>query len=175
MLWFSFGESEERRSRRTQLAATGGECILAKIGASVVVDRPVEVVWRLVIDFPNAPKVDPDLLECKVTSEGPLGVGTTVQSKRTTRGANLVVFHVTEYEPGRKVTAEVMSPNMMKGSRNTTTLENAEGKTKLSVAWDMKLNGFYSLLGPLLARSTKKLCETQVGNMKRILESEPQS
>ena len=148
---------------------------MAKYGASILVDRPVEEVWRFVIDFPNAPKVDPDLLECKVTSEGPLGVGTTVQSKRTTRGANLVVFHVTEYEPGRKLTAEVRSPNMMKGSRNTTTLENAEGKTKLSIAWDMKLNGFYSMLRPFMARSGRKLCETQVGNIKRVLETEAPS
>jgi len=169
----SFGESEARRTRRTQLGATGGECIVAKIEASAMVERPTDEVWRFVIDFPNAPKVDPDLLECKVTSEGQLGVGTTLQSRRTTRGARLAVFRVTEYEPGRKLTAEVTSPKMMKGSRNTTTLENAEGKTKLNVAWDMKLNGFYSLLGPLLARSTKKLCETQVGNLKRILESEP--
>lgn len=145
---------------------------MAKIEASIVVDRPVEEVWRFVIDFPNAPKVDPGLIECKVTSEGPLGVGTTLQSRRTTRGANLIVWHVTEYEPGRKLTAEVTSPNMMKGSRNTTTLENAEGKTKLSVAWDLKLNGFYSLLRPFIAPSMRKLCETQVGNLKRVLETE---
>ena len=147
--------------------------VMAKIGASVVVDRPVDEVWRYSIDWTKGPQWDPGLLECKVTSEGPLGVGTTLQSRRTTRGARLAVFRVTEYEPGRKLTAEVTSPNMMKGSRNTTTLENAEGRTKLGIAWDMKLNGFYSLLGPLLARSTKKLCETQVGNLKRILESEP--
>jgi len=148
---------------------------MTKIEASVLVDRPVEEVWRFVNDFPNAPKWDPDLIECKVTSEGPIGVGTTLQSRRTTRGANLVMFHVTEYEPGRRMTAEATSPKMMKGSTNTVILEKAEGKTKVNVAWDMKLNGFYSLLGPLLARSTKKLCETQVGNLKRIMESEPKS
>jgi hypothetical protein len=146
---------------------------MAKIEASVVVDRPVEEVWKFVIDFPNAPKVDPDLLECKVTSEGPLGVGTTLQSKRTTRGAHLIVWSVTEYEPGRKLIAEVASPQMMRGSRNMMTCESAEGKTKVDIAWDLKLNGFYSLLGPLLAPGFKKTCETQLSNLKHVLESEP--
>ena len=144
---------------------------MAKIEASTTVDRPVEDVWRAVIDFPNGPKWDPGLLECKVTSEGPLSVGSTVQSRRTTRGANLVVFRVTEYEPGRKFAAEVMSPRAMRGSRHMETLESVEGKTKYSIAWDLKVNGLYSLLGPLLARSSKKLAETQVGNLKRMVES----
>jgi len=148
---------------------------MVKIEASVMIDRPIEEVWKFAIDWAKGPQWDPGLLECKVTSEGPLGVGTTLQSKRTTRGAHLVVFRVTEYEPGRKLTAEMTYPQMMRGSSETYTLENAEGKTKVNVAWDMKLNGFYSLLGPLLARSTKKLCETQIGNLKRILESESQS
>jgi uncharacterized membrane protein len=148
---------------------------MAKIEASITVERPTDEVWRFITDFPNGPKWDPGLIECKVTSEGPLGVGTTLQSRRTTRGANLIVWRVTEYEPGRRITAEATAPQMMRGSRNTMTVENTEGKTKLNLAWDMKLNGIYSLLNPLLARSTKKMCETQLGNAKRILESEAKS
>ena len=147
---------------------------MAKIGASVVVDRPVDEVWSYATDWAKGPQWDPGLIECKVTSEGPLGVGTTLQSKRTSRGAHLILWHITEFEPGRKLTAEATSPQMMRGSRNMMTFESAEGKTKVDIAWDTKFNGFYSLLGPLLAPSFKKTCETQLGNLKRILESEPQ-
>ena len=139
------------------------------------IERPTDEVWKFVTDFPNGPKWDPGLIECKVTSEGPLGVGTTLQSKRKTRGANLIMWRVAEYEPGRKITAEVTAPQMIRGSRNTMTLEGSEGKTKFSVAWDMKLNGFYSLLRPFMASSVRKTAETQVGNAKRVLESEPKS
>jgi len=148
---------------------------MAKIEASTTVDRPVDEVWRFAIDWAKGPQWDPGLIECKVTSEGPLGVGSTLQSKRTTRGAHLVVWRVAEYEPGRKLTAEVESPHLMEGSRQTIALENAEGKTKVNQTWDLKLNGFYSLLGPLLARSTKQTCETQLSNLKRVLESEAKS
>jgi len=146
---------------------------MAKVEASVIIDRPVDEVWRYAIDWSKGPQWDPDLIECKVTSEGPLGVGTTLQSVRATRGAHLIEFRVTEYEPGRKLTAEVTAPKMARGSRQTMVLESAEGKTKVNTAWDWKLNGFYTLLGPIMIRSSKKTSETQLGNLKRILESEP--
>jgi len=148
---------------------------VAKIGASMMIDRPVDEVWRYSIDWSKGPQWDPGLVECKVTSEGPLGVGTTLQSKRTTRGAKLIDFRVAEYEPGRMLTAEVMSPHAMRGTRITQSLESVEGKTKVNIAWDMKLHGFYSLFGPLLAREANKGCETQVGNLKRVIESQAKS
>jgi len=143
---------------------------MAKIEASTTIDRPAEKVWNFMLDVSSLPKWIPGLLEGKVTSEGPIGMGTTLQVKNSA-WPKLVEFLITEYEPGRKATMDITFPHAARGSRETFVLENIEGKTKMSLTFDMKLNGLYSLVGPFVAPSQRKIAETEVGNLKRVLES----
>jgi len=143
---------------------------MAKIQASTTIERPTEEVWNFMLEVSNLPKWVPGLLEGKVTSDGPIGMGTTIQVKNSA-WPKLVEFRITEYEPGRKATMDITSPAAARGSRETFALENAEGKTKMSLTFDMKLNGFYSLVGPFVVPSQRKIAETEVGNLKRAVES----
>jgi uncharacterized protein YndB with AHSA1/START domain len=140
---------------------------VAKIEANVVIDRPIEDVWKFISDWSNAPKWLPGALEVKQTSAGPLGVGTTIQSKWSTRPSQ-TASRVTEYEPGRKITLEATSPPVIRGTRWSLGLENIEGKTKLNSVWEMKINGFYRLVGPSLVGRIRKSNEVMVSNVKRI-------
>ena len=144
--------------------------VMAKIVVGTTIERPADEVWKFMLDVPSLPKWIPGLLEGKVTSEGPIGVGTTLQVKNTA-WPHQVEFRITEFEPGRKSVMDVTSPPMMKGTRETFALESAEGKTKLSLTLDLKLHGFYSLVGPFVVPSQRKGGETEVGNLKRVLES----
>ena len=143
---------------------------MAKIVASTTIERPTDEVWNFLLDAPSWKKWIPGLLEGKVTSEGPIGMGTTLQVKNKA-WPHQFEFRITEFEPGRKSTMDVTSPHMVRGSRETFALENAEGKTKLSLTLDLKLHGFYSLVGPFVVPSQRKGGETEVGNLKRVLES----
>ena len=149
---------------------------MAKFEASVMIDRPVEKVWKFIMEWNNAPKWNTwrgtrGLLEAKVTSEGPSGVGTTIQTRWSTR-PNLATSRIVEYEPGRKFTGEVTSPQMIRGTRESLTLENIEGKTRFNSAWELKFNGIFRLLGPFQVGNLRAFNEARVGNLKRILESE---
>ena len=135
----------------------------------MVIDRPAEPVWKFISDNNNAPKWNPGVLELKQTSAGPIGVGTTLLSKWSTRPF-LAESRITEYEPNRKITAEVTSPKMMRGTREILGLENIEGKTKLISVWVLKLNGFYRLLAPFRVGGVRRFNEVRVSNVKRILE-----
>ena len=146
---------------------------MTKIEASVMIDRPAEVVWKFVTDYSNFPKIDPDILEFKQTSAGPLAVGTTFEANRKKEGK--AFFRAVEYDPGRKLVAEVTSPRVMEGSKQSIIVEGIGGKTKLTNAWDLRLGGFYRLTGPFVARSLEKVAGTQLSNIKRILESEAQT
>ena len=146
---------------------------MTKIEAGVMIDRPAEVVWKFLTDFSNFPKIDPDILEVKQTSAGPLAVGTTLEANRKKEGK--VSFRTVEYDPGRKLSLEVTSPRMMEGSKETVIMEGIGGKTKLTHVWDLRLGGFYRLMGPFVARNLGKVAGTQVSNIKRILESEAQT
>lgn len=143
---------------------------MAKIVVSSTIERPTDEVWKFMLDASSWQKWIPGLLQGKVTSEGPIGMGTTLQVKNSA-WPHSVEFRISEFEPGRKSVMEVTSPPMMKGTRETFTLENAEGKTKLNLTLDLKLHGFYSLVGPFVVPSQRKGGETEVGNLKRELES----
>jgi carbon monoxide dehydrogenase subunit G len=146
---------------------------MAKIEASIVVDRPAETVWGFVTDYSNYSKIDPDILEFKQTSAGPYAVGTTFEANRKKEGK--VSFRAVEYDPGRKVSLEATSPRMMAGSKEIIIVEDIGGKTKLTHVWDLRLGGYYRLMGPFVARRLRKVAETQLSSIKRILETEAPS
>ena len=145
---------------------------MTKIEASVVIDRPAETVWKFVSDYSNYPRIDPDILEFKQTSVGPIGVGSTFEANRKKEGK--ASFRTVEYDPIRKLSVEVTSPRMMEGTKESLIIEDIGGKTKLTHVWDLRLGGFYRLMGPFVARSVGKVARTQVSNAKRILESQGQ-
>jgi len=140
-----------------------------------MIDRPVEEVWNFINDWSNAPKWNTwrgtrGLIEAKVTSEGQSGVGTIIQSRWSTR-PNLATSRITEYQPGRKLTLEVTSPGMIKGTTESLDLENIEGRTKFNSAWELKFNGFFGLLGPFQVGRFRGFNEARISNLKRMLES----
>jgi len=145
---------------------------MTKIEASVMIDRPIEQVWNFISDYSNYPKIDPDILEFKQTSAGPPAVGSTYEANRKREGK--ASFRVVGYDPGRKLSVEATSPRTMEGSRESLMIERIGGKTKLTHTWDLRLHGFYRLMGPFVARSVRKIAGTQVSNVKHILESEAQ-
>jgi len=146
---------------------------MAKIAVSKMVDRSPEAVWKFIFDPANAPKYDPDIISAKQTSDGPVAVGTTFEANRKKEGK--VSFRTVEYDPGRKLTWVVTSPRVMEGSKESIILEDIGGKSKVTNEWDLKLGGFYRLMGPFVARSMKKTAGAQADNIKRILETEAPS
>ena len=141
---------------------------MAKFEASVMIDRPVEEVWKFVTDLSKLPKWNTEVQEAKQTSAGPIGVGTTLQTK----SRNMVGYiQVVEYEPNKKITIEFTS-RPLKGTNETSTVENVEGKTRFTRTTDMKFSGVYKLVGPFLTPRMKREYIATVGNLKRILESE---
>jgi carbon monoxide dehydrogenase subunit G len=148
---------------------------MAKIEASVIINRPVEEVWRFVTDLSNAADCFPNTVEIKQTSQGPLGVGSTFLHrflKQTVTG------RCTEYDPSRKFTNEATS-GPIRGSTFSFSMETNDGNTRLSLTGDLEPSGFYRLFWPFIAgrsvRQGKVEFESKVGNVKRILESEAQS
>jgi uncharacterized protein YndB with AHSA1/START domain len=144
---------------------------MAKFEASVMIDRPVEEVWKFVNDLSKLPKWNTEVLEAKQTSAGPIGVGTTLQTRSSNMAADIKVI---EYEPGRKCTMEFTS-RPLKGTIERSSVENVEGKTRFTRTADLKFSGVYKLVGPFLTPRLKREYVASVGNLKRILESEAKS
>jgi uncharacterized protein YndB with AHSA1/START domain len=145
---------------------------MVKIEESVMIDRPVEEVWKFVTDLSKLPKYQTAVVEAKQTSAGPIGVGSTFEIRR--KDNTTTPQRCIEYEPNRKFSMEVTS-GPVKGTIFIYSVETVEGKTRFTSTGDMKYNGLYKLLGPFLSSSMRKEDIAAVGNVKRILESEAKS
>jgi len=145
-----------------------------KTVASVTVDRPAEAVWKFMTDPANGPKIT-GCLESKQTSAGPFGVGTTWRETRS-QTPKTQDYRVTEWEPNLKFAFEFIS-GPVKGSRVRYSLENIEGKTKLTEVADFNLSGIYKLVKPFIDRPGKaeKEATDRLDNLKHAVESEAKS
>ena len=142
-------------------------------GKRVVIDRPVEDVWRFMTDISNMPRWEDSHAEWKQTSEGPFEVGSTFESSSRFMGLELKTeLQIMEFEPNRQFAAEATN-GRAKGTRISYFLEPVEGgKTRLNRVTDAQLHGLAAILQPLLAPITRWTGGMEANNVKRILESQ---
>jgi uncharacterized protein YndB with AHSA1/START domain len=147
---------------------------MVNVEASVMIDRPVEEVWKFIMDLSKTPTWDTGVLEVKQTSTGPVGVGSTCDFRARMMMRNMTIsMRITEYEPNRRFSFEHTS-GPMEGSIITFSIENIDGKTRFTFSHDLKLSGFYKLLGVMKGRMRREVVAI-LNNAKRILESEAKS
>ena len=91
------------------------------------------------------------VLEARVTSEGPMGVGTTYRYVTQLLGRRIETDgESTEYKPNRKYSFKSTSgPFPIEGG---FTFEAAEGGTKVTLAVEEDMGGFFKMAEPLVAR-----------------------
>jgi uncharacterized protein YndB with AHSA1/START domain len=146
---------------------------MVKIEASVMIDRPIEEVWKFKTDLSNGPKYNPDIVEVRQVSSEPFGIGTTVRMIRA-KTPKVLDLRVIKYEPNSEVALEVIS-GPLKGSTLGSSFETVEGKTRLTDMYDWKFSGLYKLAALFIGGTANRETATLLGNIKRILESEAKS
>ena len=142
---------------------------MAKIDNSVVIDRPVEVVWKFYTDLSNIPMLDPWIREAEQDPPGSFGMGSIFSLKMKDW---TLVMRVTQFEPSRKLTYEAVSPNSLKGSTDSYSFEPFEGKTKFVETMDVKTSGLYKLAGSFFGNKAKEDSSTRLNKLKNKLESQ---
>jgi carbon monoxide dehydrogenase subunit G len=143
---------------------------MTTITQSVTVDRRVEEVWDFIGDFENTTRWSPGVLEARQTSDGPLGVGSTLQTVVKAFGRRRTAdYLVTEYEPNQAFAFEVTSGPMT--SRARYSVQPAGAGTRLTASGGAEATGLYKLLAPILVRILKRHSQDDLANVKRILEA----
>jgi uncharacterized protein YndB with AHSA1/START domain len=139
---------------------------MSEFAASVLIDRPVDEVWRFISDPLSAPVWGRGVSDVVVAPDGPVGLGTTLGLSMS---GSRMEARVIEYEAGRTFTLEFLS-GPVKGSKLTYSVEPVDGKTRLSTDLEMRLDGAWKILYPILARRRIRDREWGVANVKRTLE-----
>jgi uncharacterized protein YndB with AHSA1/START domain len=148
---------------------------MARIEASVVINRPVEEVFEFVTNPKNDLLWESGALESEQTSEGPMGVGTTLRSVSLMMGRRMeMTAEVTEYEPNRKIKYKGASGPM--SIEASYTFEPVEGGTRVSFVGEGETRGFFKrlfgLADSIVVRMMQRSMLTHFASLKDILEAE---
>jgi carbon monoxide dehydrogenase subunit G len=140
------------------------------VSQNVTVDRPVEEVWAFISNFENTTRWSRGVLEAGQTSDGPLGVGSTLRTVVKAFGRRRTAdYLVTEYEPNRAFAFKVTSGPVT--SRARFSVEPAGAGTRLTASGEAEATGRYKLLAPILVRTLKRHSQDDLARVKRILEA----
>jgi uncharacterized protein YndB with AHSA1/START domain len=143
---------------------------MAKLEISTVINRPLEEVFAFVSNPENYPKWLSSSTEVKITSRGPVGVGTTFRPVVTFLGRRMEgESEVTEYEPNRVYATKSKSGPFP--VENRSTFERVEGGTRITFTAAAEPGGFFKLAEPLLVRMLKRQFEGDFANLKNMMEA----
>jgi uncharacterized membrane protein len=143
---------------------------MTKVEISTVINRPVEEVFAFAGNPENDPKWVSAISEVMITSQRPIGVGTTYRTVRQALGRRIESeIEVTEYEPNRRIASEGISgPFPMESG---VTFERVEGGTRVTFTTVAEPGGFYKLAESLFVRMLKRQFEADFANVKDLMEA----
>jgi carbon monoxide dehydrogenase subunit G len=141
------------------------------VARSITINRPVAEVFAYVSDVSNEPAWHTDVLEARLTSAGPIGIGTTFKIRvKPSMGVSEGVTEVIGFEPNRW---QVMRGEMGRMRPTITDLfEPADGGTKFTRRIQIEASGLMGLMLPLMRPMTEKIHTGFLANLKRVLEQE---
>ncbi len=134
-----------------------------------IINRSVEDVFAALNDFDKMPVWSTSLTEVRLTSPGPVGVGSTVVYVGRFLGRNFESpSEYTEYVANRRmVTKTVSGPFHLEIA---TTFEPVDGGTKITDHYRGETRGFFKVAEPIAVRLAKRQFENDSENLKTLLE-----
>ena len=142
---------------------------MIRIEHSVVINRPVHEVFAFVANVENNRRWQPTVLEARMTSRGPVGVGSTGVEVRQLMGRPMeLTFEVTEYEENAKFGFKITSGPMP--IAGTETFESVEGGTRVNLVFQGEVGGMLGLAEPIMGQMMRNLVESDCRNLKALLE-----
>lgn len=137
--------------------------------SSIDIGRSVEDVFAFVTNPRNEPRWHTDVQEATVTSEGPIGVGTTSRWVLRFLGRKEGIMEVTAYDPPNK--AELTARSGPMKPTITYLFEPVDGGTRFTRRVDVEPGGPFRLMAPMMRRQIPRRNGQFLVNLKRVLET----
>ena len=137
---------------------------------SVVIERPLEEVWDYVIDPANDPVWQGMVIEARSSAGEPMRVGTRIDEVVQFLGRKFdVTLEVTEHEPMKRSAIRASkAPVPMTGSYE---FEPVDGGTRFTLQGETDAHGLFKLAEPAFARIARREWQTNLEQLKDVLES----
>ena len=145
---------------------------MVRIDGEIVIDLPVEVVFDYVADQSNEPQYNPQMVRAEKITAGPVGAGTKFRSAVASRGRAVeMLIEITGYDrPHRLASTTTMRQAAIS---YTLTFEPAGSGTRMRWSGQVRPEGAFKLLGPLIARMGRHQEQRIWASLKQHLEAAP--
>lgn len=133
---------------------------------SIVIDRPIEIVFAFVADLPNIPKWNYYVLSVEPISPESGTVGSTYHQVRREDEQDLIIKNLV---PNKSIIVETIPPSKLELHREIT-FEVQDNRTRIIDKWRLDL-GVPKLLEPLTANRAKSGVRENLEKLKTLLET----
>ena len=138
--------------------------------SSTSISRPPAEVFEFVADVRNDPTWHTDILDARLTTEGPVAKGSTFAVRfKPFMGKSEGLVTIAEYEPPRRVQLRGQMGKM--APILTLSIEPQGDSSRFTRRVEMEPPGILRLLAPFMKGTFRKQNEGFVANLKRVLES----
>jgi uncharacterized protein YndB with AHSA1/START domain len=141
-----------------------------RIETSVVVDRPIDAVWAFLTEPFNMPRLGGSWLGTRLTSPGPIGLGTTFEGRLTILGFETRIGGtITGWEPPHAVAISVIGAG---GSGSISgTLESTATGTKVVRTVEIEPRPAFKLPWWIALPFMRRRQHASDQRLKRLLEA----
>jgi hypothetical protein len=144
---------------------------MSRIEGTVIIKGPADKVFAYTTEAKSWPKWHGAIPEAEQTSKGQMGVGTTFRGKSRMMGQTSEwTAKMTEYEPYKRWGKVIDSGSLVIDDK--LVCDPAEGGTRLTMVYDVKVGGILKLLLPMIISSMRKQLKLDLANLKAILEAQ---
>ncbi len=144
---------------------------MVKFEVGLEINKPVEEIFAYLADPRKETEYSGVTQEVRVEGSGPIGKGTKYFQTAKFMGKRLdSLIEITEYEPNRRVTYRGVSGPMP--MTWTYQLEPVGRGTRVSMNGEAEPSGFFKLASPVMQGPMKKQAETELRNLKELLEDQ---
>lgn len=137
---------------------------------SIIINRPPQEVFNAIVDFDKQPLWQSMLQSVELTSNGSIGVGSTMKAVASFLGRKIESeMEVTAWDPPHVISWKgINGPYPVEV---TTTFEQQGEGTRLTSVSRAEFGGFYKLAGGLVGKQLQKQIATNYESLKLLLES----
>lgn len=145
---------------------------MAKVEASIQIDRAVEDVYAYATTVETLPQWLGRVEDVEQLTDGPLGAGTRIRAVGRMFGRQLVTLvEVTALEPGATFAFTGVTGPFT--AHNRYTFESVAGGTRVTDTAEAEASGPMRLLDPMMSRMMRRQFEANLAALKDRLEAQP--
>jgi uncharacterized protein YndB with AHSA1/START domain len=143
---------------------------MAEFTVTTFIDRPPQEVFDFATNPANFPKWQSGAVSADWTSEGPVGVGSTMHSVSRLLGRELESdAEITQWDPPNLFGWKFNSGPIK--VENTNKLEPKDGGTLLVQDFQGEVGGFFKIAESLAVKQIQKQVKTDGNTLKKVLEA----